>query len=347
MVKAMKRIKTITAVCLLILQTFTVSEPHAQQRDQMSKDSTDLVPFDPITLVPPVTNTATANGVMPGSITYTPQCGPSDSSYLPSAPSTFLCNSGQPSVVDTIVGRRGTETYSWTCTGNNPGDPNNVAYCSAQKKVLGTCGSADGQTLSTQPTPGQMCATGSPTGYNQFGNQATWSCDGTPYTISATCSATINPPAWQTWEGAVICFGGQNPSCPNGSNNDLASGVRISNGRAIGQIVQIFDCIQGVNCNPQSAIRTVTTQINIDIKNILTDTLDFSLRLASGNPGGPGGGTPTFSFITPGTQFTNIASMFNSIFGTLLPVNSGNFNGSDISNNIFFSSLLSFGFSYP
>ena len=178
----------------IILVVFSAIALVVKASDEMGKDSTDLVPIDPMTMVPPVTITTTANGTMPGTITYTPQCGPSDNSFLPSAPTSFLCNSGQPSVVNVLTGRRGTETYLWSCTGNNPADPNNVVQCSAQKKVLGTCGSADGMTLSGQPTASEMCATGSPTGYTENGTQATWSCDGTPYTIPANCSATIQPP---------------------------------------------------------------------------------------------------------------------------------------------------------
>ena len=160
--------------------------------DQFGKDSTDLIPFDGLLLAPQIVNTAITNLTNPASITYGGQCGASNNSYLPSTPDRFLCESGAASTVNTVADSTiiGGEKYSWTCTGTAP---NSGVSCSASKKVIGSCGTANGMALSKQPSSSEMCAAGKPTGYQQSGNTATWSCDGTPYQTSASCSATIVP----------------------------------------------------------------------------------------------------------------------------------------------------------
>lgn len=172
--------------------------------DQFGKDSTDIIPFDGLFLVPPTVNTSITNGTYPGFITHKGQCGASNNSYLPSSPDRFLCESGAASTVNTVADSTimGGEKYSWTCTGTAP---NSGVSCSASKKVIGSCGTANGNILTTQPSISQMCAAGKPTGYQQSGNTATWSCDGTPYQTSATCSATIQATVQAPVTGGNLC----------------------------------------------------------------------------------------------------------------------------------------------
>lgn len=188
-----------TILTQLAMQAYAVNQIRYDQKksDQMGKDSTDLVPFDGLL---PSVNTATTNLTSPTSITYGGQCGASNNSYLPSAPDRFLCESGAASTVSTVVDSTimGGEKYSWTCTGTAA---NSAVSCSASKKITGSCGNANGKVISNQPSGSEMCATGQPSGYQQSGNTATWSCDGTPYQTSASCSATIQA----TSTGVNLC----------------------------------------------------------------------------------------------------------------------------------------------
>jgi len=156
-------------------QATSVSRP-------MNQDSTNLIPNN---IVIPITNTYTAPTVV-----IPPQngsCGASNGSIVTSAPTSFLCNIGVPTGVTNNGG-----SYSWSCSGNNYGNPSNVASCSAQQRVVGQCGSDNGQTMSSTPT--NLCASGTPSGVSSSGTSYSWSCNGN-YGAPASCSASqLAPP---------------------------------------------------------------------------------------------------------------------------------------------------------
>lgn len=221
--------------------------------DQFGKDSTDIIPFDGLFLVPPTVNTSITNGTYPGFITHKGQCGASNNSYLPSSPDRFLCDSGVASAVSTLVGNGGNETYSWTCTGTQSSSADNTQYCSASKKVVASCGTANGNILTTQPSVSQMCAEGEASGYSQVGNQASWSCTGTPYTPVASCGATIKPPeppAWESWIGKRVCLYQGADLCWMGNvtvdSNGFATGNQIGSGPIFMDIRNIFTIAIGL-----------------------------------------------------------------------------------------------------
>ena len=326
----MRRIKIAATVCLLLLQTFSATTIKAE--DQMGKDSTNLVPFDGLSLAPPVTITTTANGVMPGVIGQNGQCGASNNSMLSGPPTSFLCANGQASSVNTVIdyveGRVGHENYYWTCTGNNTADPNNVAQCSAYKKILGSCGTANGQILQSPPssTGTEMCADGDPVLYNLTGNQAKWRCQGTEMTMPSNwCSATINPPAWESWIGHSINigFGG------NYLTIDAAGMARVNI-----QTTRAY-----INCPANGCSRTGDPSGSywLDIKNILTVPFDLTRRIvaygANANnpvlpdPGNvfirnqyinePNGGAPNIVDWQPADPNSFPVNMVLAIFGTL------------------------------
>lgn len=154
-------------------QATSVSRP-------MNQDSTNLIPNN---IVIPVTNTYTAPTVV-----IPPQngsCGASNGSIVTSSPTSFLCSIGIPTGVTNNGG-----SYSWSCSGNNYGNPSNVASCSAQQRVVGQCGSDNGQTMSSTPT--NLCASGTPSSVSSNGTSYSWSCNGN-YGAPASCSA--NKPA--------------------------------------------------------------------------------------------------------------------------------------------------------
>lgn len=151
-------------------QATSVSRP-------MNQDSTNLIPNN---IVIPVTNTYTAPTVV-----IPPQngsCGASNGSIVTSSPTSFLCNIGVATGVTNNGG-----SYSWSCSGNNYGNPSNVASCSAQQRVVGQCGSDNGQTMSSTPT--NLCTSGTASSVSSNGTSYSWSCNGN-YGAPASCSAS-------------------------------------------------------------------------------------------------------------------------------------------------------------
>jgi hypothetical protein len=107
-------------------------------------------------------------------------CGSSNGADLTSAPTTNLCGAGTASTVT------GTGPWNWTCAGSGGGT---TASCSAQLKINGSCGSANGVAVSTPPTS-NLCAAG---GASQVGGTGpwNWSCTGTNGGGTASCSAPL------------------------------------------------------------------------------------------------------------------------------------------------------------
>lgn len=151
----------------------------------MNQDSTNLLPNNTII---PITNTYTAPTVV-----IQPQngsCGASNASIVTSAPTSFLCDKGVATGVTNNGG-----SYSWSCSGNNYGNPSNVASCSAQQRVVGQCGSLIGGINS-------MCKTGTPSSmsnvwlYDSLNGShysSTWLCTGN-YGAPASCSGNFSTP---------------------------------------------------------------------------------------------------------------------------------------------------------
>jgi len=86
-----------------------------------------------------------------------------------------------------------TETYFlWNCLGSNGGS-NESCWATMGNEINGTCGTANGQTLSEEPTASQMCSNG----FNGESllttlNGWTWSCYGFNGGSTDFCSATNN-----------------------------------------------------------------------------------------------------------------------------------------------------------
>lgn len=156
-----------------------------KEGDSMNKDSTSLVPIDPLNLVKPIAVTVTNVGYVSPPAPYTGQCGASHNSILTSLPTSFLCDKGVASKVDFD----GTN-YTWSCTGINTVSSSNVATCSAQQRVIGQCGSDNGQSVSSTPT--NLCASGTPSAVSSNGTNYSWSCNGN-YGAPASCSANLFP----------------------------------------------------------------------------------------------------------------------------------------------------------
>lgn len=118
------------------------------------------------------------------------QCGPANNTTASTAPSSGLCNAGDP----TSVAGSGSGPYTWNCNGKNSGQ---TASCST--KAVNLCGSANGGTSSyialteyITRNPTLLCSSGMPSaiGGNTSGSRNfTWTCsDGS---ASSSCHAGL------------------------------------------------------------------------------------------------------------------------------------------------------------
>jgi len=125
-------------------------------------------------------------------------CGDTNNQSLSSQPSTNLCLTGTST--NMVASSSG---WAWTCQGANTGTS---ANCSAKNSTLtsppisgvGTgsgntvnnnqCGSAQGQSLTTQPIS-NLCAMGTPTGMTTSSTGWIWNCANNSNSTSVSCSA--------------------------------------------------------------------------------------------------------------------------------------------------------------
>lgn len=107
-------------------------------------------------------------------------CGSANAGKYATAPSTDLCTLGAAGSVT------GSGPWYWSCNGINGGTN---ASCSATKITDGTCGSANGTTVSRAPSA-NLCATGT-TGAVSGSGPWNWSCSGTNGGSTASCSANL------------------------------------------------------------------------------------------------------------------------------------------------------------
>ncbi len=197
----MRKTKIKSLIILSALLGCSIQSSIAQntERRNMNQDSTSLVPFG-------LMNSATTNNTTNTSTYTSPpppfngSCGASNNSILTSSPTSFLCATGTASAVTNNGG-----TYSWSCSGNNYGNPSNVVSCSAQERVVSQCGSDNGRTLPYDSTsqyyrPGDtgylvnLCNSGAASSVYSDGNNPTigirhsWTCSGN-YGAPVSCSA--------------------------------------------------------------------------------------------------------------------------------------------------------------
>lgn len=165
-------------IILMILTFFNYSKAQ-----QMGCDST-CFPVNPSmvdsTSINKINTSSTTYNA--GTLSYGSMCGSSAGSVLPSAPTTSLCSTGTASPV-TTSNVDGETIYSWTCS-NSSGTQN----CSAVLREIGSCGTDNGKTLTSEPT--NLCATGEATNYSLIGSLYSWNCTGN-YGSPASCSANL------------------------------------------------------------------------------------------------------------------------------------------------------------
>lgn len=184
------------AIGALVFLIISLNSSHAkEQTARMDCDSTCIVPSGMLNLIPKA-HTFTATPTVPAP---KPTCGPSGGSILPAAPSTFLCSSGNPSLVSSTT-NDGETTYKWTCS-NTTG----AASCMAYKREPGVCGASNGTTISS--TPGKLCASGDPSNLKLNGNQYSWFCTGN-YGPKSSCTAQLNTPPEEPAEQPTLAIYG-------------------------------------------------------------------------------------------------------------------------------------------
>jgi hypothetical protein len=115
-------------------------------------------------------------------------CGVANGTTTSAAPTANLCNAGTVSTV------AGTGPWTWSCTGANGGSNASCAaptYGSSSVTVVnGTCGSANGTTVSTAPTT-NFCTAGTASSVSGSGPW-TWNCTGSNGGTNASCSASLS-----------------------------------------------------------------------------------------------------------------------------------------------------------
>jgi hypothetical protein len=114
------------------------------------------------------------------------QCGSANGGTFETAPASNLCSAGNAS---SVTGSTQTYTWDWTCYGINEGSS---ASCSANMKVNGQCGSANGGTFETAPAS-NLCSAGNASSVTGSGPW-NWTCNGINSGSTASCSANKSAP---------------------------------------------------------------------------------------------------------------------------------------------------------
>lgn len=120
------------------------------------------------------------------------QCGSSNASIISSAPSSFLCSSGNPSGVTPSTQSNGTTIYTWNCAGTYGGA---TTSCMATQRIDPKCGAANGIVAQSAPTT-NLCSVGTASGVILNGQTFNWTCNGNVFN-DTQCSASYNPPTPQ------------------------------------------------------------------------------------------------------------------------------------------------------
>ncbi|PKV47892.1 hypothetical protein CLU92_5365 [Janthinobacterium sp. 61] len=211
------------AIGTLVFLIISLNSSHAkEQTARMDCDSTCVVPSGMLDLIPKA-HTFPATPTVPAP---KPTCGPSGGSILPAAPSTFLCSSGNPSVVLSTT-NDGETTYKWTCS-NTKG----AASCMAYKREPGVCGASNGTTISS--TPDMLCASGDPSNLKLNGNQYSWFCTGN-YGPKSSCTAQlytplppacVEPPTLIQW-GGFSCTSSSGPILSMLATRSVSTGTLL------------------------------------------------------------------------------------------------------------------------
>lgn len=176
-------------------------------------------------------NTASVTCTAP----ITASCGPANGTLTSTQPSgnANLCTFGTPqNMTSSISG--GKHIWSWTCSCAGTCTPGyTTASCSASDSTTAQCGTANGQSLATEPSASpstNLCLGGTASGVTALGPNNTgpwsWTCTGS---TQASCSAKLSagcgsadgtsftassPPTIST---PNLCAAGNTASAPTGS----------------------------------------------------------------------------------------------------------------------------------
>ena len=108
-------------------------------------------------------------------------CGAANGGNYTSQPANSdLCGSGNAQSMAS-----GANGWTWSCAGINGGQ---TSSCAAYKTSNGVCGSANGTTVSSQPSGGSLCNAGTASPVTG-GGPWNWSCSGSNGGSNANCSA--------------------------------------------------------------------------------------------------------------------------------------------------------------
>lgn len=164
-------------------------------------------------------------------------CGVDNGQNYTSAPSgSGLCASTATAQSVSPSGSGSAQLWAWTCTDNGSGV---VSSCSAD--VNGSCGSASGTDVATQPSGSALCKTGSASGLASANGQWTWNCtdSGTTSSCSAkiegsgTCGSANGQTLASAPSGASLCASGDSASSVSGSGPWTWSCQGANNGSVV------------------------------------------------------------------------------------------------------------------
>ncbi|MCK9578120.1 hypothetical protein M0R01_01330, partial [bacterium] len=115
-------------------------------------------------------------------------CGIANGKSFSSAPTSGLCNSGEPLYFS------GSGPWSWYCGGSNGGTSE---ICSANTSIAGSCGTANNKTYAynvTAYSPDTQCSSGSSsnTAFPGQGSVVAWTCSGQYGGEARSCAAGRN-----------------------------------------------------------------------------------------------------------------------------------------------------------
>jgi hypothetical protein len=114
------------------------------------------------------------------------QCGSSNGGTFSSAPTTGLCNSGNPTAVT------GVGPWYWSCTGVNGGSTSSCFANRAPDPINGQCGSSNGGSFVDAPTSG-LCNSGTSSSVTLLLGTWRWTCSGLNGGSTSSCFATKLP----------------------------------------------------------------------------------------------------------------------------------------------------------
>jgi hypothetical protein len=144
-------------------------------------------------------------------------CGSANNMAVASAPTTSLCNSGNPSLVAS-----GLNSFTWTCSGLNGGSS---PSCAAPKVIAGACGPAHTVSVALAPNTG-LCSAGNASIVTAGATSFSWICNGVNGGANLICAAPkLVVGSCGTANGVSVATAPASGLCSSGTASTVLSGA--------------------------------------------------------------------------------------------------------------------------